>query len=143
MDRRFGTARRVEAASAESRESFIDVIDEDAVDGAEDAVSCMTRKLQVCAIERQIDDAVRDLLLFMSRPLAFEIENLCVEVQRSLQITDFNYRNDLHEVLYSAVKAQALVMDCRDSLALVFRATRAAATCRLLNNSRLLRSDRR
>src|SRR5580704_18063146 len=92
----------------------------------------MARKLQVSAIECQVDDAVRHLLLFVAGPFAFEIQNFCVEIQRTMQITDFNYWNDLHDGLYSVVPAQrAHSRSC------------SLTAYRVPSNCRWLRTDRR
>jgi hypothetical protein len=96
MQRGIRAARSVQAPSPERRVSLVDVIDKDAIDRTEDAVSRVTRKLKLSAIESQVDHTIRHLLLFVSWPFAFEIENSGVEIQRLSQITDLHYGHDLH-----------------------------------------------
>lgn len=81
-----GTLGRVETALAKGGVALVDIVDEHAIHGAEDAVPGMAGQLEFGAIEHQIDDSVFHFAIFVSRPLALEVENFGVEVQGSLQV---------------------------------------------------------
>jgi hypothetical protein len=77
---RLRAPRRIQTPGAKSRVTLIDVVHKHTVDRAEDAVPCMTRKLQFSPIANQVYDSIGHLALFISRPLALEIEHVSVEM---------------------------------------------------------------
>src|SRR5512146_2685073 len=116
VDGGVGAAGGVEAAGAEGCVALVDVVDEDAANGAEDAVAGMTGELQIGAVTDEVDDAVGHFDVFVSGPFAFEVENFGVKAQGALQIGGLDYGDDSHVGLQTAGRQDnSVVAGARDS----------------------------
>src|SRR5580658_5638899 len=99
MNRRFRPLPRVQTPRAEGRVTFIDIVYKNTIERTKYTISCMARNLQLSPVSNEISHSVGCLTIFITGPPSLEIEYFRVETNGACQITRFNDRNNLHDVL--------------------------------------------